>query len=355
MRLGPGPPLFSVGNRHYDRDDIVVAAILRGEWNALVEQARRGLACVQHHRLGEEEPDALDLEQAAQEFRYARNLISADEAETWLARSGVTFEAWTAYLERCLLRTAWANEIETIVSRYAIADDELKRALHAEAVCSGELQRFAETLAGRAAVCERAEEGAASEAQRLDDVLVRRVARECALSLGSPHPSRAPLQDWRDRIAEVARMEATFQACRRAAITPEAVQAQILRHRLDWMRVRWRYVVVRNEQAAREAALCQRHEGEALVDVAVRAGVAPREEDRLLESVDAAIRAAAVSARAGDLLGPWQAADGFRLAVLLGKAHPLESDADVRRRAEEEISAGLVTEAMKHVVWHERV
>jgi hypothetical protein len=348
-RLRPGPPLFSTGDRHYDRDDVVVAAILRGEWHALVEQARRGLACAEHHRLGEEGPDAFDLEQAAQEFRYARNLITAEETEAWLARSGLTFEDWTAYLERSLLRTAWSDQIETILLRYAISDDEVRCVLHAEAVCSGELQRFAETLAGRAAACARAEAGAASAEQGLDEVLARRVRRESAFRLGSLNA-----QEWSDRVAEAARIEAAFQACRLAAITPEAVQAQILGHRLDWMRVRWRYVVLRTEQAAREAALCLRHEGESLVDVAVRAGVAPHEEGRLLESVDAVIRAAVVSARPGDVLGPWPAADGFRLAVLLGKGHPSDSDPDVRRRAEEEIATDLVTEAMKHVVWRER-
>jgi len=76
---------------------------------------------------------------------------------------------------------------------------------------------------------------------------------------------------------------------------------------------------------------------------------------RTLERVDPAIRAAAVSARPDDLLGPWPAADGFRLAVLLAKAQPAESDDEVRRRAEEEIARGLVAEAVKSVVWHERV
>lgn len=347
-------PLFTVGIRSYDRHDVIVAAILRGEWQDLVEQTRRGLACVQHHRLGAAEPDSFDLEAAAQEFRYARNLITAEETEAWLARSSLTFEDWTVYLERSLLRTALASEIEDVVSRYDIADDELKRALHAEAVCSGEFQHFAETLAGRAAVCERAVATPGDEAERLDEIMVGRVRRECAFSLGSLGSSVAPSQDWNDRIANVARTEAGFQACQRAAITPEALQAQIVAHRLDWMRVRWRYVVLRDEQAAREAALCLHHEGEALEDVAVRAGIALREEEPLLESVDGVIRAAALSARAGDLLGPWPAADGWRLAVLLAKAHPSASDAEVRRRAEEEIAVSLVAEAMKHVVWHER-
>jgi hypothetical protein len=101
--------------------------------------------------------------------------------------------------------------------------------------------------------------------------------------------------------------------------------------------------------------LCLRHDGEVLEDVAERAGVAARLEEPLLERVDAAIRAAAVSARPDDLLGPWPAADGFRLALLVGKDQPVESDAEVRRRAEEEIARSLIAEAAKSVVWHERL
>lgn len=354
VRLPAGRPLFTVGSRSYDRRDVIVAAILRGEWHALEDQARQGLACVQRLRQAEDEPDPFDLELAAQEFRYARNLITAEETEAWLGRAGVTFEDWTAYLERSLLRRAWADEIEEVVSRYPVGDEELRSALHAEVVCSGELQRFAETLAGRAAVCERAVATAGAEADRLDEVLVGRVRRECAFTLAWSDSSVPSSPDWSARIADIARMETTFQACVRNAATPEAVQAQIGAHRLDWVRVRWRYVVLRDEETAREAALCLRHDGEPLEDVAARAGVALREEERLLESVDTSIRAAVLSARADELLGPWPAADGFGLALLLAKTNPSESDAELRRRAEEEAPASLVAEAMKHVRWHER-
>lgn len=354
-RLPADRPLFTAGSRSYDRRDVVVAAILRGEWQGLEQQLRQGLACVQRLRKGEGEPDSLDLEQAAQEFRYAGNLITAEETEAWLTRSGLTFEAWTGYLERSRLRQAWANEIEDVVSHNAVGDDELRSALQAEAVCSGELQRFAETLAGRAAVYERAAATPCAEAGGLDDVLIGRVRRECAFALGWSEAAGPSSPDWNARIAEIARIEATFQACVRKAITPEAVQAQIGAHRLDWMRLRWRSVLLRDEQAAQEAALCLRLDGEALEDVAARARAAVREEEPLLESVSAEVRAAVVSARPNDLLGPWPDAGGFRVAVLLAKAHPSESDGEVRRRAEEEIVASLVAATMKHVRWHERL
>jgi hypothetical protein len=348
-----GQPLFTVGRRSYGRRDVIAAAILRGEWRALVEQARRGLACARRLSEDAEEPDSFDLEQAAQEFRLARNLLSAEETEAWLARCGLSYEDWTGYLERSLLRRAWAGEIEDIVSRHDVGDEELGRVLHAEAVCSGELRRLAETLADRAAVCERALSMGGVDVPVLDDLVVARTARECAATLGSCGSSPAP--QWTSQAVELARMEATFQACVRRAITPAAVQAQIGAHRLEWIRLRWLCVVLRDEAAAREAVLCLRHDGETLEDVAERVGVAARAEELLIERVDAAIRAAAVSARPDDLLGPWPAADGFRLAVVLAKAQPAESDAEVRRRAEEEIARSLVAEAAASVVWHERL
>jgi hypothetical protein len=349
-----GQPLFTVGRRRYGRRDVIAAAILRGEWRPFVDQARAGLACARRLSDEAEEPDSFDLELAAREFREARGLVSSEDTEAWLARHGLSFEDWSAYLERSLLRRIWAGEIGDIVSRYGVGDEELGLILHAEAVCSGELQRFAETLADRAAVGERALGAGFPAAAALDDLLVARTARECAAALGSPVPGPASAPHWTGQAVELARMEATFQACVRHAITPEAVHAQIVAHRLEWIRLRWRCVVLRDEAAAREAVLCLRHDGELLDEVAERAGVTARVEEPLVERVDAAIRAAAISARPDDLLGPWPAADGFRLALLLAKAQPAESDAEVRRRAEEEIARSLVADAAKSVVWHER-
>ena len=347
--------LFTVAQRTYGRRDTIVAAILRGELEAVVDQARRGLACVQRLRLRGKPPAGFDLEQAAQEFRYGHNLISADETAAWLADSGLTFEEWMGYLERSRLRATWADETDGVVARYDVADDELRRVFHSEAICSGEMRRWAEALAGRAAVYARAGTAPGDDPECLDEVLLGRVRRECAFSLESAESCGTTSLEWRARIGDIARIEAGFQECRRAALTPEALQAQILAHRLDWSRVRWRYLVLRDEQTAREAALCVRHENEALEDVAVRAGIALREEEPLLESVDDAIRAATISACAGDLLGPWPSADGFRLAVLLRKSQPSSSDAVVRRRAEEQVAVELVAEGLKDVVWHARI
>lgn len=102
-------PLFSLGSCTYTHRDVVAAAILRGDWRDLEDGPPAGLACAKRARTTT--PPRIDLAKAAEEFRYERNLITAEETEHRLERSGVTFENWTAYLERTLLRQAWADWI----------------------------------------------------------------------------------------------------------------------------------------------------------------------------------------------------------------------------------------------------
>src|SRR5882762_3133258 len=70
-------PLFSLGGSCYSRSDVVVAAILRGDWARLEDRTRSGLACVKRARGGT--PPSIDLQKAVEEFRYARNLITVEE------------------------------------------------------------------------------------------------------------------------------------------------------------------------------------------------------------------------------------------------------------------------------------
>lgn len=342
--------MFSVGGRSYDRGDILVAAVLRGEWTALEQTLRRGLSCVRRAGDDGHEVPERDLEAAAQEFRYKRNLITAQETEAWLERSRLTFEDWSAYLERSLLMEARSAENADVGLQYPIPDEEVNDQLYAEAVCSGALERFAETLASRAAIFERAMTREPAGAPELEPSRLSEAAHEIAHTFG---PSGEPAsEEWTARIAAMARIEATFQAFARAAVNPSSLRARIDRHRTDWIRVDWRHVSWPEEQGAKEAALCVRHDGESLDDVAARAGFSVRRETAFLDEVDAAIRGAVLGARPMDLLGPVRASGGFLLALVEGRMAPSEDDAEVRRRAEGEVVMALVADAKKHVRWH---
>jgi hypothetical protein len=93
-------PLFDLRDDTYTWQDAVLSALIGGRWNAVERRVREGLACVRHfERAGARAPEA-KIEAAAAEFRYERELISADEAEAWLAGLGLDSAAWLAWVRR---------------------------------------------------------------------------------------------------------------------------------------------------------------------------------------------------------------------------------------------------------------
>jgi len=346
--------LFSVASRAYDACDVVIAAIVRGEWAPLEARVRQGLACLRHNQSLESAAD-VDVEEEAREFRYARNLLTVEEVEHWLSREGLAFDDWSAYLERSVLRRAFAHKLGEIMaeSSSAIGRDEVRRLLHAEAVCSGELHRLTVALAARAALSARMEDqGAADDGEPGPDEFAR--AREaCAEVLGPQGLAGLTLEGWAERVPEMVRLEAGFQACTKAARTEAAIRAEIDGRRAEWTRVDWRYLEVGGESIAREALLCLREDGASLAEVAARARVSAREETVFLESVEPTARSAVLVAQPGEILGPLAVPEGFRVVRITAKAPPSDGDPVVRRRAEEQVVANLIDrETKKRVRWH---
>src|SRR2546427_306080 len=77
-----GSRIFTVGGTAYVWEDVVLAAHLWGDWTALEQRVRDGLACLA--RLDEDDEDGLDeadVDAAGTEFRYARDLVAAADLE----------------------------------------------------------------------------------------------------------------------------------------------------------------------------------------------------------------------------------------------------------------------------------
>jgi hypothetical protein len=97
--------VFSVGHADYRWDDVVLAAQVWGDWDRIRKRARAGVAFLS--ALEEQEDDRVsddEMESAAEEFRYARDLISAEEMEDWLGRWGLTAETWMDWVRVSVLR-----------------------------------------------------------------------------------------------------------------------------------------------------------------------------------------------------------------------------------------------------------
>lgn len=321
-----GQVVFSVAGAEYRWEDVVLAAELSGDWARLQERVREGIALL---RRWEEEPDVLEeseIESAASEFRYQRDLISAEEMEEWLARWGLTAESWMDYVRGLLLRQKWSGDPAGLALGSSSEEGEIEERVLAEAVCSGELRRLASTLAGRAAIAAReAEDGPATPSTGLS------------------------------RSESLASFELSFQRFCEREVTPEAVEAQIRAGQADWTRLDCRCVSFPNEEAAREAALGVRIDGRTLDEVAGDAHGEIRREEFYIEEAPAESRDLFLGARKGELVGPVPIGDEFLLYLVLDKVLPSESDERVGLRARETVVTRLVEGEMNdRVKWRWR-
>jgi hypothetical protein len=300
-------PLFAVDGDVYSWNDVVNLARLRGDWDALAEEARAGLAAIRELEQQGAAPEPGEVDAAQREFRYARGLLSGDELDAWLDRRGLTSAEWRAYFERQVA----LESVPDPASTSEIDQTEVEACLWPEGICSGWLEQLATTLARKVAV--------------------------------APGVSLDGLDD-------------AFEAFCRDGATDDQIAREVDVNQLEWLRVVYDAVDFESEDAAREAALCIRDDGDSIADVASRAGESVERHEEWLEEVARELASQFLAARPGDLIGPVPLPDGFQLALLLEKAAALPEDEDVRARARAVLAErAAAREANERVVWIERL
>jgi hypothetical protein len=232
--------------------------------------------------------------------------VSGDQLLAWLDQRGVSIGEWRAYLDRLVARAR-----EPAPAFGAVDEGEVEACVWAEAVCSGRLDRLGKEL-----------------------------ARMLAVAPGTPLD---------------ALDEAFARFCRDVA-TDELAAREIEANRLEWLRFTYEMADFDNEDAAREAALCVRTDGDSLAAAAARADVSLERRIDWQDEIERELATLFLTARAGDLVGPVPAGERFRLAVLQEKTPPSPEDEAVRRRAVTTVAERAVErEANERVVWIERL
>ena len=289
--------VFVVGEDEYRWDDVVLAAKAWGDWTALESDVRHILACIEHLREADEAPSEDEVDDAAGEFRYARDLESAEDMEAWLEARNVGVDDWMEHILGALsVQRCAEREIEPSAE---VPDEEVERFLPIEAACGGALDALARKLAGRAAVA--AGEGGVAPADT-------------------------------DRLA---RLDAVFEVFRRRVLTPHAIRDQVGARHLDWIRIRGRGLSFPSEAAAREAALCMKEDRLSLDEVAADAGQEVHDVIVYIEDIDAAFRDRFLSSRPLDVIGPVPLDPTFELVQVQEKILPSVDDDEIRERAED--------------------
>jgi hypothetical protein len=337
--------VFVAGGQSYDWADVVLGAKLRGEWADLEADVRQGLACLARAEQTEEGPSPAEVNVAAQEFRYERDLITAQETEAWLAERGLTVEAWTGYIERSVMRRQWEDELADIVAQYPPSNSAVEALIEVEGFCSGWFARFASALAARVAVYDRVREETPTAHP---PVLIERVPAETL-----PPLSEAACQK---KLEHLARLEAAFQGFRAQALTARAVQEQLSHHYLDWIRFDCRSLTFGDEQMAREAALSVREDGQDLGQIAEQARVTLEETSFYLDDAKGDFKDRLLGGKKGDVLGPFEVEGNFVLFEVLSKQMPSADDPRTRARATEAAWKSLTErETATRVGWRQRL
>jgi hypothetical protein len=389
--------LFTVGDRAYTWEDVVLAGHVWGEWAALEREVRAGLACLA--RLddvgedGDEGEDGLgddELDAAAAEFRYARDLVAADDMHAWLTERGLTVEDWLDHIRRSLALRKYGDRAEdAAVAEDAAADqahldeedsdqedadqenadqddadqdnadqddadqEDVDGALVCDAICGGRATAMTAQLSARAALYARTIAEAASGQDGVSDAEVEAFLASVPVDCASGRLAALSPEACRERLQHLARLEIVWRRFASAEASPRAIRELIGTRWLGWIRVRLRSVFAQDGDTIREIALCVREDRRDLCDVAAGAGVNVDEAERYVDEVDERFRGLLVGARSGDVLGPVALGDGFLLAQVLARQAPSETDPHVRARAERELLARTVDrEVQDRVTWH---
>ncbi|MDX2043752.1 MAG: hypothetical protein SF097_21220 [Acidobacteriota bacterium] len=311
--------VFTVNETAFGWEEIVAAAEVWGEWQRFTERTRQVLACLRMAAETGHLSSAKDVREAATAFRYAHNLISAEDTQVWLKRWEMTIDDLMTYLRGQLLAERWANRLETIAAEYPVSDEAVAKVIKHHAVCADLFGQWAQELAGRSAI--------AAASGSFDS------------AAGSPREL-------------VARIESEFEQARQLAVTPQLLQTKISDHRLDWIRFDCRCLWFGDERQAREAVWCVTEDGLSLDEVAADARGEVRQWSFYLDEIDADVRPHFLAARQGDLLGPLKLRDGFPLVALTEKKLPASDDPQIRQRAENAAIAAWMGQAInERVKW----
>lgn len=329
-RAGWSRAVFVIDGKDITVADVVRAAHFRGElepvWTALQRLVERATRAADGG-----DPDEASLQSLSEQFRYERDLITAEETERWLDGRGLTLEDFSAYF----LRHYWADTLDDTTGRPALdlasASDALWELLRVELQLSGELDRMARRLSWRFA---------AAHAQR-DQSAAHLDGRG---PLHDPTPDDTSLKDWparlecdRQWLEDMQQLEAAYRRQCEWLMTPDHVERSLKSMRLTLTRIDLETVEVDSLDAVREVVMCLREDGMSMSEVASEERYPYRRTEVVFEDLPPEVQQKVLCAVPGEVLEPLSHADGFELHRLLGKADPDLADDEVRERVERQM------------------
>ncbi len=341
--------IFACEDRSITGRDVIDAAHFRGELEGEWKNLLRFLAA--ERRADEQnlefDDDAIDA--AAEQFRYQRDLITAEETEQWLTGRGLTLSDFSGYFVRHYWEKKW-DDVEGEELDYFSAPKETRKLLLDELILSGELdwmaERFGRRISSKCAAGETDLEPAAIEEQRARFLERQGISGEEVLAwlerLGRN-------EEW---LRETLAMEAIYRRSLGSLLSRQARERQIAALRLPLTRFEVETIELDSLDAAREALLCAREDGMSMEEVAAEGRYPYRRPEVLLEELPEDLQQKFLSGHPGDILEPIARGDGFHVCRIIGKEEPNLDDPVVKERADQCILDRHFSDlTTRHIQW----
>jgi len=326
--------VFLLGDRAITVDDIVDAAEFRGE----VEEARvRVLASLQG---AADEPDPETLQEMSDEFRYDRDLISAEETERWLAARDLTLDDLIGHLVRRHRLTSSRRKDARRGKARAPAPTGLRgamgEALRAELWLSGDLEGMARDLGWRLVARFASPEGRCPSSEGIE--------AERASFLRRCGPGPRAVEAWlgsmqRDAawLEETLATEAAYRSSCAALLTAERLSRETLRSKLLLTRFEVESIEVDTLDAAREARVCVGTDGRSMERLARTARYPYERFEAIFEDLPESWQRPLLASAPGDVLPPIDRGEGFQVCRVLTRHDPDLEAEEIRARIAQRI------------------
>jgi hypothetical protein len=370
-----GQQVFEVGDETYRWEDVVAFGILTGRLQGIEFRTRHGLACAAFAESQDEDPEIEEMvDQAAAEFRYARDLVTAEEAEDWLAARGLETDEWLGVIRREVLRKVYASRLDQLLRDYPPSQSDILDAIRVEWLCAEGSSSLTDGLAQWAAAAAAEEElhppVVAVEEEKeefgLDDLDFgddpESTTETATGTIGGP--SSVDLRPYLGRLkglteeavaAVVERLLRLRELHARYCVTaasPQAIRKEFDMHRLDWVRMDCRSIFFENEAASREGAFCVREDGMTFDQLAADANTPVFDVRFLLTEVAEEVRPTLLGAKAREVVGPLWFDDRWALLLVLDKILPADTDEQLRRLSvESAVERAVATQVNHRVTW----
>ena len=329
--------VLSCGQKDFTVRDVLDTSWFRGDLQVDWDHLLYAQACEQvADESGLEAEDEI-LQSMSEEFRYERELLTAEETERWLAAHDLNEEDFTNYF----VRRYWGNhskcEVEPPKTDFPAAKPELFELLHVDLVLSGHFDRHATSLSWRLAAlseCGKTQEFSLAEAEQGERL--RFLERNGYTEMGMTD-ALAGLERDLQWLSGCLQMEGAYRLICGQVLGDEQRARLLAALRLPLTRIEVETMVVQSPDAANEAVLCLRENQSTMSELARECGSVSEQRRVFLGDCSENMQQALLSSAPGDVLAPQREEDVFVVCRLISKTEPSLTDGEVVTQLDERL------------------